>query len=272
MAIQQPYRRTARQLKDGSYSNSGNSRYIKHSEYASSPEKYIRSFLIIQNDLQKIFEYVEPSDKNKRTYSYRIHELFIRVCIEVEANCKAILRENGYSKKQEKDWNMHDYCLIEKTHQLSSYEVSLPRWDTNKGLGLDRYCPFKNWGKENLNWYQYYREYKGEDKSEIKSWYQYYNETKHDIHSKFEHANLKNLVEATSGLVALLSAQFLNEDFSYQEGSLIVEGIGDGMDPAVGSYFRVKYPDWTSAERYDFEWGKIKDIPGVIKCHDYNSL
>ncbi len=167
---------------------------------------------------------------------------------------------------------MHDYCLIEKTHQLSSYEVSLPRWDTNEHLGLDRYCPFKNWGKADLNWYQYYREYKGEDKSEIKSWYQYYNETKHDIHSKFEHANLKNLVEATSGLVALLSAQFLNEDFSYQEGSLIVEGIGDGMDPAVGSYFRVKYPDWINDKRYDFEWGKIKDTPGVIQCHDYNSL
>src|SRR5437667_8799255 len=113
MGIDKPYKRTVRQLADGSYSNSGNGKYIKHPDYSNSPEKYVRSFLLIQNDLQKLFEYVEPADKNKQTYSYRIHELFVRVCIDVEANCKAILFENGYKKA--KDLNMSDYRLIEKT-------------------------------------------------------------------------------------------------------------------------------------------------------------
>lgn len=249
MGINKPYKRTVRQLKDNSYSNSGNSQYIKHPDYANSPEKYVRSFLLIQNDLQKLFEYVEPVDKNKEAYSYRIHELFVRVCIEVEANCKAILLENGYTKKG--DLNMNDYKLLEKTHKLSKYEVVLPRWDGKYG----EYKPFEKWA-QNRKLY----------------WYQYYNDVKHDIHSNFRHANIKNLVEATCGLVALLSSQFLNEDFSPQEGHLILEGSGDGMEPAVGGYFRVKYPNFSEVNRYCFEWEKIKNRSNIIQCHNYNAI
>jgi len=251
MGLDKPYKRTARQLKDGSYSNSGNSGYIKHPNYADSPEKYIRSFLLIQSDIQKLFEYIEPVDKNKEAYSYRIHELFVRVCIEVEANCKAILRENGYTNKKEKYWNMSDYRLIAKTHKLSDYEVVLPRWDGKHG----RYKPFSKWA-ENKKLY----------------WYEYYNGVKHDIHSNFRHANIKNLIEATCGLVALLSAQFLNEDFSPDAGCLSLEGSGDGMESAVGGYFRVKYPSWDEKNRYDFEWQSIKSEKDLIQCHDYNSI
>ncbi len=249
MGLTQPYKRTARQLKDGSYKNSGNGEYITHSDYAKSPEKYIHSFLLIQNDIQKLFEYIEPVDKNKEAYSYRTHELFIRVCIEVESNCKAILRENGYTLKKENYWNMDDYRLIEKTHRLSEYEIFLPRW----GGELGRYKPFRSWPSgKGLKWY---------------SWY---NKVKHDIHSNFRHANIKNLVEATSGLVALLSAQFLNEDFSPEAGHLLLEGPSDGMESAIGGYFRVKYPNWDVEDRYDFEWQKIKEKKGIFQCHDYN--
>lgn len=252
MTVNYPFKRTVRQLKDGAYSTGGNSRYIKHPEYASSPEKYIRSFLLIQSDIQKLFEYIEPSDQNETTYSYRVHELYIRVCIEIEANCKAILRENGYFKKG--NWNMSDYCLIEKTHKLSGYEVLLPRWD---GSRFCRYTPFSKWATE--------------DKA--LPWYNLYHEVKHDIHSNFKHANIKNLVEATSGLVALLSAQFLSEDFSPGPGALLWEGDGlsDGMESAIGNYFRVKYPVWDVEDRYDFNWEEVKNNSNIIHSHNYNS-
>ena len=251
MGLTKPYKRTIRQLKDGSYTNSGNSQYIKHPDYANSPEKYIRSFLLIQDDVQKLFEYVEPADKNKETYSYRIHELFIRVCIEVEANCKTILRENGYSIKKERWWNMSDYRLIEKIYKLSQYEIKLPRWSGKYGC----YKPFSKWAEnKELNWYRYY------------------NGIKHDIHLNFRHANIKNLIKAMCGLVALLSSQFLNEDFFPNVGCLALEGSPDGMESAVGDYFRVKYPDLDEKDRYDFEWQKIKDNPDVIQCHNYNSM
>lgn len=249
MGKNKPYKRTVRQLSDGSYSNSGNSGYIKHPEYSNSPEKSILSFLLIQKDIQALFEYIEPVDQNKRAYSYRIHELFIRVCIEVESNCKAILRENGYNKKKEKNWNMVDYRLIEKTHKLSEYEVILPRWSGKYG----RYKPFSGW-----------------DENKNLKWYQYYNDVKHDIHSNFKHANIKNLVEATCGLVALLSSQFLDEDFSPGMTYLALNGPGDGFESAIGGYFRVKYPSWNKEDRYDFVWQKIKNDPNIIESHDYN--
>lgn len=253
MGLKNPFKRTIRQLEDGSYSNSGNSKYIKHCDFANSPEKYIRSFLLIQNDIQKLFEYIEPADKNKEAYSHRTHELFIRVCIEIEANCKAILRENGYvkPKRTENHWNIEDYRLVEKTHKLSEYQVLLPRWDGIYGS----YKPFSNWSK-----------------GKRLGWYQYYNDVKHDIHSNFKHANIKNLIEATSGLVALLSAQFLDEDFFPSAGLLALEGLSDGTESAIGGYFRVKYPNWDKDDRYDFTWEEIRQKPGVILCHDYNSL
>lgn len=78
-------------------------------------------------DLQELFDYVEPADKNLECFSYRIHALLLRACVEVEANCKAILKENGYWKA--KDMNMNDdYRKIDSTHMLSSYQVRVPNW------------------------------------------------------------------------------------------------------------------------------------------------
>ncbi len=248
MCLLKPYKRTVRQLIDGSYSNGGNSNYIKHPDYAESPERYIKSFLLIQSDILKLFEYIEPVDKNKEAYSYRVHELFIRVCIEIESNFKAILRENGYSKASSK-LSMRDYKLIEKSHKLSEYEVVLPRWEGKFG----RYLPYKNWTiDKNLHWYTHY------------------NNVKHDIHTNFKHANIKNLVEASCGLAALISSQFLNQDFSANEDYLVLNGMGDGMESTIGGMFRVKYPTWKDSERYGFIWNEIKKQADVIQCYKYS--
>lgn len=127
------------------------------------------------------------------------------MCIEVEANCTAVLIENGYSKKSR--WNMSDYYLLEKTHKLSEYEVMLPRWDGKYG----KYKPFSDWAQ-----------------NKALKWYQHYNGVKHDIHTNFRHANIKNLIEATSGLVALLSSQFLNLELNILPGIRMIDMIFNG--------------------------------------------
>ena len=126
MPVDRPYLRTCRQFVDGHYTEGGRGQYMLHPKFAQSPEHYIRGFLIILKDLQELFDYVEPADKNLACYSYRIHALLLRTCVEVEANCKAILKENGYARSG--DWNMGDYKKIEKTHLLSLYEVKVPNW------------------------------------------------------------------------------------------------------------------------------------------------
>ena len=250
MGIIRPYKRTCRQFTDGSYSNSAKYKYIYHPNFAKSPEQYVRAFLLIQKDLQNLFDYIEPSDINSVCYSYRIHELLLRTCVEVEANCKAILTENGYLKSG--DLNMTDYKKINKSHHLSSYEIKLPLWHGIKALRK----PFEEWNTIGSL-----------------SWYKAYNATKHNRHQEFHLASFENLVNAICGLVAILSAQFWEEDYIPSSSYLALEGSIDGMETAIGKYFRVKFPtDWTSDEQYDFSSEDIKMSSFEIQNFDYNIL
>lgn len=261
MSVTRPYRRTCRQFVDGSYTEGGRWQYIIHPKFAQSPEHYVRAFLLILKDLQELFDYIEPADTNLDCYSYRIHALLLRACVEVEANCKAIMLENGYSpglKKDGtmKDMTMEDYNKIEVTHRLSSYQVKLPNWS---GMHSIR-TPFLAWANK-------------DKKQNRLPWYTAYNTTKHDRHSQFEKATFEHLLDACCGLLVILSAQFETNDFSPAPTYLAVEGRGDGFESGIGNYFRVKFPaDWPDAEKYDFNWQTLKDEPDPFETIDYSKI
>lgn len=250
MTIAKPFKRTVRQLVDGSYQNSGNGRYVQHKEFASDSRHYLRGFQILQKDLIELFDYVEPANPNLACYSYRILELHTRFCIEIEAHCRAILSENGYApaNRNAADWNMGDYRKIEDSHRLSAYTVRLPVWH---GAGGD-HTPFAPWANGGPL-----------------PWYQAYNGTKHSRHDNFHLGNFGNLLDAACGLVAILSAQFLNEDFG--PSILVAEnGTTDGFEYATGGYFLVKYPDnWPANERYEFNWQTLQDDPNPFSSFQY---
>lgn len=214
--------------------------YILHPKFALEPEHYVRAFMLIQKDLFNIFDYIEPSQVNRRCYSYRIHALYVRTCIEIEANFKAILRENGYSRSG--NWNMKDdYKKLEATHFLSAYEVKLPVWQGN----LNVRTPFAPWAS-----------------SGALPWCQAYNDAKHDRHDKFCQANFGNLLDAICGLVVVLSAQFFIYDFSPAAPVRTLSGMGGpplGYESAIGGYFHVKFPtNWPAADQYDFDWQALR--------------
>ena len=232
MSVHRPYRRTCRQLADGSYANSGHGRYVKHPLFARDPEHYVRAYLLIQKDLRDLFDYVEPADQNLPCYSYRIHELLLRACIEVEANCKAILLENGY--RRQGDFRMVDYIKIEQSHRLSEYGVRVPAWT---GVGGTR-RPFEQWST-----------------GSPLPWYQAYNATKHDRHAEFKAATFEAMLDSVCGCLVILSSQFRDHDFSGQSDVLIAEGLSDGMSDSIGGFFRVRFPQsWSPNDRYDFDW------------------
>ncbi len=252
MGISKPYKRTARVFTDNSYSNSAKWKYIYHEKYADSPDRFVRSFLLIQNDLADLFKYIEPSDVNKNTYSHKIHELFLRTCVEVEANCTAILKENGYSRPGGGDWNMIDYKKIEQSHYLSKYKVKVPYWHGSDGERI----PFSVW-----------------DSGGKLQWYTSYNNVKHDRHQNFEEANFYNLIESVCGLAALVSSQFLNHDFSPAGFGLSVNpGIPeDGFDPAIGGFLKVAYPILIpDNEKYDFEYSDIDFSIDIFQKFNYS--
>jgi len=251
MPISKPYRRTCRQFTDGSYTEGGRSQYIRHPLYAESPEHYIRAFLIILKDFQELLDYIEPSDKNLECYSFRIHSLLLRCCVEFEANCKAILKENSYSRSG--NWNIKDdYSKIEKTHFLSDYEVKIPNWTGN------RYSvkPFLQWAS-----------------GTPLPWYQAYNATKHDRHTEFENATFLHLVDSLCGLLVILSAQFETNDFTPGDDLLSMGGPGDGTECGIGGFFRVKFPNnIPTDQRYEFNWQFLKNDPDPFDRINYNAI
>jgi hypothetical protein len=250
MSVTRPYRRTCRQFIDGSYTEGGRWGYMLHPKFAQSPEHYVRAFLLLLKDLQELFDYVEPADKNLVCYSYRIHALLLRACVEVEANCKAVLAENGYTKSG--DWNMGDYKKIEKTHFLSAYEVKVPNWSGARSIR----SPFSAWAS-----------------GSPLLWYQAYNTTKHDRHSKFEQATFDHLLDACCGLLVLLSAQFETNDFSPGGDYLVLDGSRDGMESGIGRFFRVRFPTNIPLDlRYEFDWQKLKDDPDPFQTIDYATV
>lgn len=123
MTITKSFR--CRQFVDGKYPPHGNDGFIDDPRFAKAPEQYARAFLVIQKDLRELFDYVEPADENEGCYSYRVHELLMRACVEVEAKCKAILSENGYMPPG-KNWDRSDYKKLNATHRLSSFQVKFP--------------------------------------------------------------------------------------------------------------------------------------------------
>ena len=161
-----------------------------------------------------------------------------------------MIRESQYPRR---DWTIHDYRRVNKTHHLSAYKIHVPIWNGTQGC----FTPFHEWStKPDL------------------SWYQAYNRSKHDRQQQFKEANFQNLLSAVSGLVALLSSQFRTEDFSPGPQAISAEGNSFyHTEPALGGFFHIEFPsDWSEPEKYDFDWSELKKAPHRFQKYDYNTL
>jgi hypothetical protein len=203
--------------------------------------------MILLKDMQELFDFVEPADENLNCYSYRMHELLIRASIEVEANCKAILVENGYARSG--NMTMTDYKKINASHHLSCYKVKMPFWNGMQGTRT----PYSAWAR-----------------NAALPWYDSYNATKHDRHNSFQRATLEHMIDAMGGLVIVLSSQFNDHSFGAANSYLGPKGSPDGMTSSIGDYFRIRYPDdWAMDERYDFVWQLLGNDPDPIQQFPY---
>lgn len=247
MVIDRPYRRTSRQLIDGSYARGGNGNYVFHPKFATSPHHYLRAFEVLQKDFLELLDYIEPADQNLLCYSHRTHELLMRSCIEIEANFKAIFRDNGFKPKKP---DIKTFKRIEVSHRLSAYKVKLPTWHGE----VSERQPFASWAEEN----------------EPLRWYQAYNCAKHDRHERFQEANFGSVVDAMCGLAALWAAQFRNEDFLPASRITLENHRTDGFETIAGRYFLVSYPlDWPEDERYKFNWQELREEDNPFRRFDY---
>lgn len=258
MAFSKPFFRNVRGMKPSRNAGYSGWAFIEDEEYAENPAHYTRALLLILEDLKEIFDYVEPSQEGKSAFSYRIHALLTRTCIEIEANFKAILGANTFTPSSGRSTNIRDYRRVDATHHLSSYDVILPIWNGTAPV----ICPFSPW-----------REKRGlpSDRGVPLPWYQDYNASKHDRQQEFKRASLWTLIEAVSALLILISSQFKNIAFDAKADHLTMES--GPFEPSIGELFRIKYPDdWADTERYDFDWAELKFKSDRFAKIDYNSI
>jgi len=159
--------------------------------------------------------------------------------MELEANFKAILAANTYSKTG--NLNITDYYKVNASHCLSEYGVQFPYWTGVRSV----WKPFEAW-----------RVPANPVTPHVLPWYQAYNAAKHDRAAELPQANLENLLYALAGLRVVLSAQYLWHDFGPNIG--IISYSDAGFMTGQGGYLGVKLPaSIPLAERYDFAWSTL---------------
>jgi len=235
------------------FSDNFRSDFVLKSEYADDRVHDILAYRVIENDLKKLYEFIDPRDgDNSKAYSFKTYELLLRIATEIESNCKKILCANKYCKSPDAFFNMDDYKKIDSASKLSQYEVNIGIWNGVNSIIL----PFKNWGD-----------------GKSPDWYTAYNKVKHNRSTKFSEANLKNITEATAGLFAILFSQFAEYVFDpYQETNMYNSDEGNNWFATEGSLFSIKpFKDWGDEEKYDFT--SSNDVSLIeFKKFDFDSV
>lgn len=236
MGVTKPYYRI--------YRPGSGTEFLNDTRYCNESNELYRAFQLLELDLKRIFEFIEPTDNNLKTYSNRLYELLLRACTEVEASAKAILVANGYNCDPD-DLNMKNYRLVNNATRLSEYKVTLETWNP-KPIVLH---PFKTWKS-----------------THTLEWYSAYNTVKHNRFKEYEKASLNNVINAIAGVYAILYSQI---------GYLAITGIprknnwsfymsdDDGnCSPVINnSIFTIEQPKWAKSDKYDFNWQVLKDEP-----------
>ena len=244
MSINKPYYRMLRPNKqnDGYFAD-----YVINNRNIIDWSSPIRAYDLIIADFKKICEYIDPSDDNYTVYSHRLYEIFIRACTELESNMKAILKTNGYMKKNKKEevidedwWNINDYKKLEPILKLSDYTVLINFWNGGRG---EKCVPFQNIANGN---------------SGNLVWYQNYNEVKHNREKKFHLASLENLLNSLCGLFVILFSQYGVQVFSPYQSVQSYDNSGKIIHKD-SSIFSIVPPEWQDDEKYDFNWSKIRE-------------
>jgi hypothetical protein len=159
-------------------------------EGVTSPEPFLKYFLILDQDIFETPRYVEFSETNFNTYSLEYLRLLFSVCAEFEIVCKQLC--NSIKSEDDFEKSEMDYLtriILGNFPKITELEIYVPQ------LGK-KILPFTGWG----------RAYKGKEveKSGSPFWWQNYNSVKHGRHKNFGRANLKSVLYSLAGLYGIL--------------------------------------------------------------------
>jgi len=189
---------------------------------------------ILDGDLIEIARTVAPSPKTKDVFGAKISNVLTTACIEVEAQCKGILRANDYALPTRP--NTADYVKLCAPMQLDQYSVRLQRY-----ADYGEIRPFKGWIPKDPN-------IPGSGGTDSLPWYNAYNQVKHDQLQNFELGTLEHALSAVAAVHVLLFAQY-GATFSRQltRGSFFVLNTHPFWHHKDRTYAPLRGGSWTPA-------------------------
>lgn len=237
MAISQPYSRICRPFADGHYIESIDSTYLRDPRYATDMIDLVRGYHLLEKQLYRLFNFIEPSDANLDCFSHELYALLLRASTEFEANARAILLANGYVARG--NLTMQDYYKINAASRLSEYKVTIPIWSGSH----KRLIPLQGWTAGNSL-----------------SWYQDYNAAKHDRAANFTKASLRNVIDAVAAVFCILFSQFhiFAFDPNHPVSMCSLDDSGNHWSHDA-SLLTIETPvSWGEADMYEFDWNALK--------------
>ncbi|HBL0096028.1 TPA: hypothetical protein L4R37_004538 [Escherichia coli] len=144
---------------------------------------------VLVEKLDDILLYVEPSQSGLASYGHKSRELLILACTEVENLWTSIFQKAGIPPSNSRMYTTQDYVKLLPKAGLNEFEITFKNYN-----GLRTFQPYANWNTQ--------------QPTQSLSWYHAYNKTKHDRNTSFNEATLENVMDATSGVIAMFCAKF----------------------------------------------------------------
>lgn len=160
---------------------------------------------MLNQELKKVLEYIEPVNGNADVYSFRICDLILRTCMEFETVCRDALSVVLQDPTPRHEMKIRDYLKLRDHYHLARYDVGVSFWRPQK-IYVD---PFGSWWgpKPSL------------------AWWNRHHAIKHDRHTNFQQATLNLLVESMAGLFALMThTELLSTDQDHKESIHFPDG------------------------------------------------
>lgn len=158
-----------------------------------------RHFSALMNDLEFIFDCVQPSGSNFDCHGNRIRNLLLLACTECENQMRGVLRANGMVKDKDRFFT-YDFAKLLTPMRLDEYIIEFAEMPW-----LGEFAPFSGWDPGNA--------------TASLPWYEAYNSSKHDRTKNLHRASLKVTLDALAALWILLSAQYGVRGWHTQSGS-----------------------------------------------------
>ncbi len=135
--------------------------------------------LTLEDDLIELSRFIEFHEANFECFSLQISRILMAASAEVDVVCKQLCKKLN-SKSKASSINPYMKQITTEIPDISNFSVQIPRY----GIKLK---PWNDWAK-----------------LDVPEWWTANNKVKHHRHKEFQKGNLKNLLNAVSGLFVMV--------------------------------------------------------------------